>query len=158
MVYAINCGADGAPNSFANFKNAALAVGASARAAAPPQTSTTPVYTAAYGDITIPPPPPTVEVTTTVTVDGSSWATTYTQYPNAPGPTPVSLGGNVINVVVGGPGKLIFDPSHVVAHPRDKIRFELWVQSFSITTSRNFEFLHPTQPPKEPHRYPICIQ
>ena len=28
MVFAVNCGADGAPNSFTNFKDAALAIGA----------------------------------------------------------------------------------------------------------------------------------
>lgn len=30
MVFAVNCGADGSPNSFTNFKNAALAQGAAA--------------------------------------------------------------------------------------------------------------------------------
>ena len=34
MVFAVNCGADGSPNSFTNFKNAALAVGASLAAEA----------------------------------------------------------------------------------------------------------------------------
>lgn len=54
MVFAVNCGADGSPNSFTNFKNSALQVGASLSAAAtatPPST----VATAAYGGVTIPP-------------------------------------------------------------------------------------------------------
>jgi len=50
MVFAINCGLDGAPNSFTNFKNAALAVGASlsAAAAAP---STTAAYASLEGQV-----------------------------------------------------------------------------------------------------------
>ena len=52
MVFAVNCGQDGSPNSFTNFKNAALQIGSSlsASAAAPSGTAT-----AAYGGYTIPP-------------------------------------------------------------------------------------------------------
>jgi plastocyanin len=43
MIHAINCGADGAPNSFTNFKNSALAIGAQLKASAgSPPTSTMP--------------------------------------------------------------------------------------------------------------------
>jgi plastocyanin len=43
MVHAINCGADGAPNSFTNFKKAALDIGAKLKANAQPSpTSSTP--------------------------------------------------------------------------------------------------------------------
>ena len=34
MVFAINCGADGSQNSFTNFKNSALAIGAQLKAEA----------------------------------------------------------------------------------------------------------------------------
>jgi len=47
MVHAINCGADGSPNSFTNFKQAALAIGAQLKAEAgnpPSSTSTYPPY------------------------------------------------------------------------------------------------------------------
>jgi len=66
MVFAVNCGADGTPNSFTNFKNSALQIGASLSAAAgsatapygAPYGAATPpsgVATAAYGGVTIPP-------------------------------------------------------------------------------------------------------
>jgi len=42
MVFAINCGANDAPNSFTNFKNAALAYGASLSASPSPYAYTTP--------------------------------------------------------------------------------------------------------------------
>jgi hypothetical protein len=62
MVFAVNCGQDGSPNSFTNFKQAALAFGAAqssalpsatpgASAAAPADDGWT---TAAYGGYTIP--------------------------------------------------------------------------------------------------------
>jgi len=120
MVFAINCGADGAPNSFTNFKNAALAIGASLA-------GTTPTSTYAYASST-PPPAVSAVVTATITLASSTWTTTYTSFPGSPDPTPSSLTGNIINVVVGGPGKLAFDPPHVAAKPRDIIRFELFVE------------------------------
>ena len=46
MVFAINCGPDGAENSFTNFKNSALAYGASLGAAAPTQDGS---YGGGYG-------------------------------------------------------------------------------------------------------------
>jgi hypothetical protein len=128
MVHAINCGADGAPNSFTNFKNAALAVGASLSAAAPPSSTAPPstTYTADYGTATIPPPETPLVVTETVTVQESVWTTTYSSYPNSPAPTPVSLTGNIINVVVGGAGgNVTFTPSRISAQPRDTVVFTL---------------------------------
>jgi len=120
MVFAINCGADGAPNSFANFKKAALAVGASL---ASPQSYTT----AAYGGLTIPAGPTPSPVTKVISLGPESWTTTYNSYPNSPDPTPVSAQGDVHKVIVGGPGKLTFDPPRVAARPRDTIVFELYV-------------------------------
>jgi len=133
MVFAINCGPDGAPNSFTNFKAAALAVGASlATQTVPPPASTT--WTAAYGGYTIPPPPTGVEVVKTITLQSSTWATTYTSYPNSPEPTPAALAGVVHKVIVGG-GKLVFDPPRIDALPRDTVMFEFRAKSHSVTQS-----------------------
>ena len=120
MVFAINPGADGAANSFANFKKAALAVGASLSSA-----SGKPATTAAYGTATIPVAPTPIVVTQTVTLGTETWTSTYSSYPNSPGPTPVSAQGVVHKIVVGGPGILAFNPTHVSAAPRDTIVFEL---------------------------------
>lgn len=77
------------------------------------------------GDVTIPPAETASTVTQTITLESSTWTTTYASFPNSPAATPASLEGNVINVVVGGTGKLFFDPPHVVAQPRDVIVFQL---------------------------------
>jgi plastocyanin len=130
MVFAVNCGQDGAANSFTNFKAAALAVGASLSAAAASATSTT--ATAAY---TIPPAPTGIPVTDVITLATSTWTTSYTSYPNSPAPTPASLQGNVITVKVGGPGVLAFDPPHVQALPRDTIVFEFHEKNHTVTQS-----------------------
>jgi len=144
MVFAINCGPDGAPNSFTNFKNSALAIGASLRSTTPSSTyaypSATQPYggaytTAAYGGYTIPAPPAGVAVTQPVTVGTSTWTTAYTSYPNSPAPTPVSLEGQVHKVVVGGPGKLAFDPPFLQASPRDTVVFEFRQKNHTVTQS-----------------------
>ena len=134
MVHAINCGADGSPNSFTNFKQAALAIGAQLKAEAQnPPTST---WTADYGGATIPPPPSPSLVTDTVTLGTDVWTTTYSSYPNSPAPTPASANGNVIDVIVGGPnGNLTFTPSRVSASPRDTIRFTFHVKNHTVTQS-----------------------
>ncbi|KIM48076.1 hypothetical protein M413DRAFT_220408 [Hebeloma cylindrosporum] len=131
MVFAINCGPDGAPNSFTNFKNSALAVGASLSAAA-----SAPSTTAAYGDYTIAPAPTPVPVTQVITLGSSStWTTTYSSYPNSPAPTPVSAEGAVHRVVVGGPGNLKFDPPFISALPRDTVVFEFRQKNHTVTQS-----------------------
>jgi len=137
MVHAINCGADGAPNSFTNFKNAALAIGASLSAAAPSSTaSPSTTYTADYGTATIPPPAVPSVVTDTVIVQESTWTTTYSSYPNSPAPTPVSLTGNIINVVVGGAGgNVTFTPSRISAQPRDTVVFTFQQKNHTVTQS-----------------------
>jgi plastocyanin len=131
MVFAINCGADGAPNSFTNFKKAALAVGASLSAGAPTQAYTT----AAYGTLTIPAAATPTPVTKVITLGTETWTTTYNSYPNSPGPTPASAQGNVHKVIVGGPGKLAFDPPHVNALPRDTVVFEFHQKNHTVTQS-----------------------
>lgn len=143
MVFAVNCGLDGAPNSFTNFKKSALAVGASLAAAAPSSTAgggygggaaSAPWPTAAYGGYTIPPAPEATPVTQTVTLGDQVWTTTYSSYPGSPAPTPNSAEGKTIKVVVGGPGKLAFDPPFVAAQPRDTIVFELYASIFIYFT------------------------
>lgn len=122
MVFAINCGADGAKNSFTNFRNSALAIGAQLSAAA----SATP---ASSGSDSAPTPAPTAPetVTDTVTLESSTWTTTYASFPNSPNPTPVSLEGTVHVVQVGADGALAYSPSHITAQPRDIISFVLLV-------------------------------
>jgi plastocyanin len=134
MVHAINCGPDGAPNSFTNFKKAALDIGAKLKAdAANPPTTT---WTADYGTTTIPPPPSPSLVTDTITLGNDVWTTTYSSYPNSPAPTPVSPSGNTIEVIVGGPnGNLTFTPSRVSAAPRDTIKFTFQVKNHTVTQS-----------------------
>jgi len=142
MVHAINCGADGSPNSFTNFKAAALAIGASLiSSAAVPSASTPPAsgtktWTADYGTATIPPPDTPMVVTDTVTVQNSVWTTTYSSYPDSPGPTPVSLAGGVHVVVVGGSaGNLTFTPSRISAQPRDTVVFQFEQKNHTVTQS-----------------------
>jgi plastocyanin len=145
MVFAVNCGADGAPNSFTNFKNAALQIGASLSSSATAASSTAPsgTATAAYGGVTVPPAPTPSMLTQAVTVASSTWTTVYSSYPNSPAPTPASLQGNVITVVVGGPGKLLFDPPHVTAQPRDTIMFQFQQKNHSVVES---SFADPCRP------------
>jgi len=135
MVHAINCGADGAPNSFTNFKKSALEIGDKLKAGAqnPPPSST---WTADYGTTTIPPPPSPSLVTDVITLGSDVWTTTYSSYPNSPAPTPVSPSGSTIEVIVGGPsGNLTFTPSRVSAAPRDTIKFTFHVKNHTVTQS-----------------------
>lgn len=137
MVFAVNCGLDGTPNSFTNFKKSALAVGASLSAAAASPSATAPAQwtTAAYGGYTIPAAPEVTPVTQTVTLGNQVWTTTYDSYPGSPAPTPVSPAGAVHTVVVGGPGKLTFEPPFVSAQPRDTIVFEFQQKNHTVTQS-----------------------
>ncbi|PBK77209.1 hypothetical protein ARMSODRAFT_267231 [Armillaria solidipes] len=140
MVFAVNCGQDGSPNSFTNFKSAALAVGASLSAAASSATASSEAagsttWTAAYGGVTIPPAADPTVVTDTITLESSTWTTTYSSYPGAPAATPASLEGNVIKVTVGGSNQLVFDPPRVSAQPRDIIMFEFQTKNHTVTQS-----------------------
>ncbi|KAL1749059.1 Cupredoxin [Schizophyllum fasciatum] len=137
MVFAVNCPADG-PNSFTNFKNAALAFGASleAGAAATSAAASATTYTAAFNaSITLPPAVAPSVVTETVTVEQSTWTTTYSSYYGSPKATPVSLQGAVHKVVVGANGTLAFDPPFVAAAPRDTIVFEFQSKNHSVVQS-----------------------
>ncbi|KAK0208357.1 hypothetical protein DFS33DRAFT_1379883 [Desarmillaria ectypa] len=134
MVFAVNCGLDGAPNSFSNFKNAALGVGASLSAAAASSTAAS-SGAAAYGSVTIPPAAEPTLVTETITLQSSIWTTTYSSYPGAPAATPASPEGNVIKVAVGGSNQLVFDPPRISAQPRDIITFEFQSKNHTVTQS-----------------------
>lgn len=151
MVFAVNCGTDGSPNSLTGFKQAALAFGAaqasaspSASAAggygyAPPAASPAPVVaspanggaapamtTAAYGGYSIPAAPAPSLVTQTVSLGSQVWTTTYSSYPGSADPTPAADAASAIHtVVVGGPGILAFNPPSIQAKPQDTIVFEL---------------------------------
>jgi len=137
MVFAINCGASGAANSFDAFKAAAIAQGSASSAAATPTSAPDAALpdTTTYPGITIPPAPVATVVTSTVELDSSTWTTTYSSYPNSPDPTPSSLEGSVIKVTVGANGILAYDPPHVVAKPRDTIMFEFHAKNHTATQS-----------------------
>jgi plastocyanin len=153
MVFSINCGPDGSANSFTSFKASALAIGASLKAAAAasssapvpsapypsapaPAADPSAMATAAYGGYTIPPAPEATLVTQPITLDSTStWTTTYSSYPGSPAPTPASAGGTVHTVIVGGPGKLAFDPPFLSALPRDTIVFQFQQKNHTVTQS-----------------------
>ncbi|KAK0198456.1 hypothetical protein F5146DRAFT_1019692 [Armillaria mellea] len=140
MVFAVNCGLDGSPNSFTNFKNSALAVGANLSAAASAATASSEgaastTWTAAYGGVTIPPAADPAVVTDTITLSSSTWTTTYSSYPDSPAATPGSLEGNIIKVTVGGSNQLVFNPTRVSAQPRDIIMFEFESKNHTVTQS-----------------------
>lgn len=151
MVFAVNCGADGTTNSFTNFKSSALAVGAQLQAQASAAASSTPVATAAYGGVTIPPAPSESVVTVVVSVEASVWTSVYSSYPGSPQATPASLAGNVHQVVVGNSnGSLTYDPPFVAAQPRDTISFQLCVFTLSNVSELHklnclFFFFHSRQ-------------
>lgn len=136
MVFAINCGPDDAPNSFANFKHSALAIGERLKAeAAASSTAALSYTTAAYGDVTIPAAPIPTLVTQVITLEAATWTTTYSSYPGSPAATPASPEGNVHRVIVGGEKGLVFDPPSVEALPRDTIVFEFRQKNHTVTQS-----------------------
>jgi len=158
MVFAVNCPSDDSPNSLGNFKKEALAIGASLSAAALAASTTpssggyggyggsdgSPTLTAAYGGVTIPPAPSATLVTAEITLGSSStWTTVYTSFVNSPAATPVAADGAVHTVVVGGTGKLFFDPDHVIANPRDQIVFQFQQKNHSVVQS---SFVDPCRP------------
>jgi len=106
MVHAINCGADGAPNSFTNFKNSALAIGAQLKAAA--QSSPSP--------------------------SGYGYGTPTASIPS-PTASPAPAGGKTIEVIVGGTGNLSFTPSRVSAAPQATVTFIFHVKNHTVTQS-----------------------
>lgn len=125
MVFAINCPSGDAPNSFDNFKKSALAIGAQLAAGS----------SAASATPTAAPTDTPQSVTVPITLESSTWTTTYASVPNSPNPTPASLEGNVHVVTVGGNGSLTFDPPQLVAAPRDTISFQFVAKNHTATQS-----------------------
>jgi plastocyanin len=143
MVFAINCGADGSANSFSNFKNSALAIGAELQAEA----ASASTVTAQYATVTIPAAETGSPATATITLGSSTWTTLYQSYPNSPAPTP-NAEPAIIKVVVGGPNGLVFDPPHVSAQPRDIVMFEFQQKNHTATRS---SFSSPCAPLQNPN-------
>jgi len=52
-----------------------------------------------------------------------------------PSPTSTPTNGTDHRVVVGGPGRLLFDPSNVVAQPGDTVTFEFRQKNHTATQS-----------------------
>ncbi|GLB35063.1 hypothetical protein LshimejAT787_0206280 [Lyophyllum shimeji] len=74
-----------------------------------------------------------VTVTATVTVSGQPITTTYASYPGSSAPTTAVATDH--KVVVGGPGKLTYEPSNITAQPGDTITFEFHQKNHTATAS-----------------------
>ncbi|EJD52132.1 hypothetical protein AURDEDRAFT_111594 [Auricularia subglabra TFB-10046 SS5] len=139
MVFAINCPVEG-EKSFDNFKAKALASDADKPVAAPADGQPTDAIVPAvpeptYAGITIPPAETAATKTDVITLGTSTWTTTYASYPNSPDPTPASVDGDEIKVIVGKDNQLVFEPAHVEAKPRDRIVFEFQSKNHSVVQS-----------------------
>jgi len=110
MVFAINPG-----TKFDAFQAAATG------GAAPPATTTAP---AATGVVT---------VTATVTVSGDVITTTYGSWPGSAAPTAPASADH--QIVVGGPGKLLYTPSNITAQVGDTITFQFMQKNHTATQS-----------------------
>lgn len=108
MVFAVNCGADGTANSFTNFKNAALAIGAALQANS---TSSSAAAGSPYG------------------------APTGTVASSAPASTTAAAAAATHTVVVGANGTLEFNPQEVTAAPNDVVVFQFVAKNHTITQS-----------------------
>lgn len=119
MVFAINCPSDG-PNSFDNFKKAALEFGEKEKLQAAASSSWAATATSeVYGSQTYAPvwhP----SVTDVVTYQSQTWTTVYESYPDSPGPTPAAAPVEH-RVKVGENKTLTFDPPTIIANVHDTI-------------------------------------
>jgi plastocyanin len=134
MVFSVNCGPDGAPNSFDSFKNSALEIGKQLSASAAASSTEAGATPSSEGGSTAAPDPTPTLMTQTITVESSTWTTTYSSFPNSPAATPASLEGNIIFVDVGKDG-LAFNPSRVDALVRDTIVFRFHAKNHTVTQS-----------------------
>jgi plastocyanin len=127
MVFSVNCGPDGAPNSFTTFKNSALAIGAKLKEeAASSSTSASGAYGGGYGGGSYGGSGGYGGSTATDTASGSQQTTS------------TSTGtGKEIKVIVGGSGsgKISFQPNHISANPQDVVVFEFQQNNHSIVQS-----------------------
>jgi plastocyanin len=108
MVFAVNCPQDGSPNSFTNFKQAALAIGAAEASATPTSTPSADSSAASAGY-------------------GSYGGTSGSTNSDSPAPSPASPPGAVHTVLVGDAGSLAFNPPNLQAKSGDVVVFELYV-------------------------------
>ncbi|CDO72374.1 hypothetical protein BN946_scf184977.g73 [Trametes cinnabarina] len=125
MVFAVNAPSDGAADSFANFKKAALEIGKELQAGA---------SSSASGSTTA--APSIVTVTKTVTVEETSLVTVFESSTSAAPLSQSSQSANVIKVIVGGAnGQLTYTPDHVSAKPNDVVSFEFHQKNHTATQS-----------------------
>jgi len=139
MVFAINCPATG-DKSFANFKAKATTDAFATNPAPPATPSPTDVIVPlapepTYPGITVPPMESAVTKTGVITLGTSTWTTTYASYPDSPDPTPSSVTGTEIKILVGNDSTLTFSPAYVVAKPRDTLVFEFQTKNHSVVQS-----------------------
>lgn len=116
MVFAINPG-----EKFAAFQAAATGGTAPLSSTAAPSSTATPPVSGV------------VTVTATVTVSGQPLTTTYGSYPGSSAPTTAAPTDH--KVIVGGPGKLVYDPSNITAQAGDTVTFEFHQKNHTITAS-----------------------
>jgi len=120
MVFAVNCGPDGSPNSFQNFKNAALAQGAATNGSSSPSSSSS----------------------TAATPSATPSSTPSSTDPSAGAASTPAAGGQVHTVVVGG-SSLVFTPPNITAKPGDIVTFEFHQKNHTVTQS---SFASPCSP------------
>lgn len=127
MVFSVNCGADGAPNSFTSFKSAALAIGdqlkAAASSAPPPDSGSSSSAAGGYGGYGSP---------ATQTASAPESAGTANTANNG---TSTSSGSQIKVTVGSSNGSLFFDPAHISANPQDTIIFEFHQKNHSVVQS-----------------------
>lgn len=124
MVFSVNCPPDGSPNSFANFKQSALAIGAAEASAAPTSTpnadsGSTPAGYGGYGGYP----------------DSGSPAPSSPDPAPAPASASTSASGAVHTVIVGESGSLAFNPPSIQAKPSDTVLFEFHDKNHTVTQS-----------------------
>ncbi|KAK7049361.1 hypothetical protein VNI00_005962 [Paramarasmius palmivorus] len=113
MVFAVNPG-----DKFGEFKGAATGN--------PTGTSASPSGSAPASGV--------VTVTATVTVSGGQTVTTtYASFPGSSAPTAATSTDH--KVVVGGPGKLTYEPSNINAQVGDTVTFEFRQKNHTVTQS-----------------------
>ncbi|KAL5495467.1 hypothetical protein ACEPAI_930 [Sanghuangporus weigelae] len=115
MVFAVNCGTDGSPNSFTNFKNSALAIGAQLAGNATTSTASDPYATAAP--------------------DTTTAAAATTDVATEPASTTVAAAAATHTVIVGGNSTLTFNPSELSAQPNDVVVFQFQAKNHTVTQS-----------------------
>ncbi|KAF5375091.1 hypothetical protein D9758_000150 [Tetrapyrgos nigripes] len=137
MIFAVNCPGDDSPNSFSNFKKAALAFGASLNASATP--SSTPDassggYGGGYGSSGSTDASVTDSSATPAATDSSSSSST----PSADSSNSASSSNssNIVKVIVGdASGDLTFNPSNISAPIGTTIQFEFHQKNHSVVQS-----------------------